>query len=67
MTGYSPHKTNLVVFIMPGYRDLSAELARLGRHRIGKACLDINKLADIDLDGLAAMIEEGIAHQKSRY
>ncbi|MDH3660425.1 MAG: DUF1801 domain-containing protein [Alphaproteobacteria bacterium] len=67
MTGFSPRKANLVIYIMPGYRDLSAVLARLGKHRTGKACLYINKLADIDLDVLAVMIEDGVAHLKSRY
>lgn len=67
MTGFSPRKANLVVYIMPGYRDLSAALARLGKHRTGKACLYVNKLADIDLDVLAVMIEDGVAHLKSRY
>jgi hypothetical protein len=52
---------------MPGYRDLSASLARLGKHRIGKSCLYINKLADIDLDVLAGMVEEGVAFMKSNY
>ena len=67
LTGFSPRKANLVIYIMPGYRDLSAELEKLGKHRTGKACLYVNKLADIDLDVLTAMIEDGVAYMKSHY
>ena len=47
-TGFSPRKANLVVYIMPGYADFSALLADLGKHKLGKSCLYLNKLADID-------------------
>ena len=59
-TGFAPRKANLVVYIMPGYTDFSAILARLGKHKIGKSCLYINKLDDIDLDVLKELIAAGI-------
>jgi hypothetical protein len=40
------------VYIVPGYADFSDTLARLGKHKIGKSCLYIDKLADIDLNVL---------------
>lgn len=67
LTGFSPRSANLVIYIMPGYRDLSEELLALGKHRTGKSCLYINKLADIDLDVLANMIRDGVSYMKSRY
>ena len=45
ITGFSPRKASLVLYIMPGYRDMSGMLARLGRHKAGKSCLYINKLS----------------------
>lgn len=67
MTGFSPRKANLVIYIMPGYRAASADLARLGKHRTGKACLYINKLADVDLDVLTKMVEDGMVYLRGRY
>jgi hypothetical protein len=59
-TGFSPRKANMSVYIMPGYADFSGILARLGKHKIGKSCLYINKLADIDLDVLEELIRAGL-------
>lgn len=59
-TGFAPRKANLVIYIMPGYTDFSAILARLGKHKIGKSCLYINNLDDIDLDVLKELIAAGI-------
>lgn len=59
-TGFAPRKANLVIYIMPGYTDFSAILARLGKHKIGKSCLYINKLDDIDLSVLKELIAAGI-------
>ncbi|MEH6743520.1 DUF1801 domain-containing protein [Hyphomonas sp.] len=67
ITGFSPRKTNLVLYIMPGYRDLSDKLARLGKHKIGKSCLYINKLADIDMDVLREIVEDGVAYMTANY
>ncbi|MFN0262468.1 DUF1801 domain-containing protein [Tepidamorphus sp. 3E244] len=60
-TGFSPRKAKHSIYIMPGYQDYSAILARLGKHKTGKACLYVNKLADIDLDVLKALVRAGLA------
>lgn len=67
ITGFSPRKANLVMYIMPGYRDMSDKLERLGKHRIGKSCLYINKLADVDLDVLREIVEDGVAYMRGKY
>lgn len=48
------------VYIMPGYADFSDILKRLGKHKIGKSCLYINKLADVDELVLAQLIRAGL-------
>lgn len=65
--GFSPRKQNLVVYIMPGYRDYSEILQRLGKHKTGKSCLYINKLTDIDLDVLEELICAGLADMAEKY
>lgn len=59
-TGFSPRKASLSIYIMPGYQDYSSILARLGKHKIGKSCLYVNTLADIDLRVLEELIRAGL-------
>lgn len=67
LTGFSPRKSNLVIYIMPGYQDLSSMLARLGKHRLGKSCLYINKLSDVDLNVLEEIIHFGLKIMREKY
>ena len=41
-------------------------LARLGKHKTGKACLYINRIDDIDRDVLQTLIEQSVAHVRAR-
>ncbi len=67
MTGFSPRKAALSIYIMPGYRDMSSKLARLGKHKIGKSCLYINKLADVKTDVLEEIVLDGLAYMRANY
>ena len=67
LTGFSPRKANLVVYVIAGYTNFEAQLARLGKHEIGKSCLYINKLADVDLDVLEEIVAAGVADVRSTY
>jgi Domain of unknown function (DU1801) len=59
--GFSPRKANLVLYLMGNYVDRQAEadalFARLGKHSIGKSCLYIKKLADVDLEALEGLVK----------
>ena len=59
-TGFSPRKTNLSLYIMPGYQNFGDMLDRLGKHKKAVACLYINKLADVDLAVLEEIIRAGL-------
>lgn len=67
IVGFSPRKANLVVYLMPGYEDFTDQLSRLGKHKIGKSCLYINKLADIDRDVLEEMITISVNKMHDNY
>ena len=67
LTGFSPRKANLVCYIMPGYGAFDEVMERLGKHKTGKACLYINKLADIDMAVLEELIDKSIASMRERY
>lgn len=67
ITGFSPRKANLVVYIMPGYDDIAEQLARLGKHKIGKSCLYINKLTDVDLAVLEEIVVDSVDRMRQNY
>lgn len=67
LTGFSPRKSALTVYVMPGYRDMSDQLARLGKHKTGKSCLYINKLADIDINVLEEIVTGGVDYMRANY
>ena len=58
---FSPRKTELVLYLMPGYEGEAAALARLGKHKLGKSCLYVKKLADVDEVVLRGLIERAVA------
>lgn len=66
-TGFSPRKANLVVYIMPGYSNFDDELARLGKFKLGKSCLYLNKLSDVDETVLRDLIRAGLDELSDRY
>jgi hypothetical protein len=67
LTGFSPRKANLVVYVLPGYDDIGDQLAKLGKHKVGKSCLYINKLADVDLGILEQIVAHGVARMRQTY
>lgn len=66
-TGFSPRKANLSLYIMPGYQEMGDMLERLGKHKMSKACLYINKLADVDESVVEEIIRAGLDDLASRY
>ena len=66
MTGFSPRKQNLTIYIMDGFTMYEQLLSKLGKHKLGKSCLYINKLEDIDIDILEELISKSIKYIKSK-
>ena len=64
LAGFSPRKQSMTVYIMPGFDEYDEQLAELGKHKIGKACLYINKLADVDEEVLRRLIASSYEHMK---
>lgn len=67
LTGFAPRKQNLTLYIMAGFDRYTELMARLGKHSTGKSCLYVKKLADIDLDVLAELIEESVRHMQATH
>jgi len=65
VVAFSPRKAATVLYISEGYDGYGELLARLGKHKTGKACLYINKLGDVDSKVLEELIERSVRHAKS--
>ena len=62
LTGFSPRKRELTLYIMPGVERYPELMAKLGKHKTGKACLYVKRLADIDTKTLQALVEQSVKH-----
>jgi hypothetical protein len=58
LTGFSPRKANLTLYIMHGFEKYSDLLGALGKHKTSVGCLYVNKLTDIDLVMLEKLIKK---------
>lgn len=67
ITGFSPRKQNLTIYIIPGFDNYSSLLKKLGKHKISKACIYINKLADIDEGVLEEIIKNSVEYMRAKY
>jgi len=63
LTGFSPRKQNLTLYITGGFEAHGDLLAKLGKHKIGGGCLYINKLKEVDLATLRALIQRSVVQQ----
>ena len=64
LVGFSPRKQSMTLYIMPGFDEYEGMLAELGKHKIGKACLYVNKLADVDEAVLRRLVKHSYEHMK---
>ena len=67
LTGLSPRKQALTVYIMPGFSDYGDYLDKLGAYKTSKSCLYIKKLEDVDRDVLEALIAQSVADLRQKY
>ncbi len=62
LTGFSPRKGNLTLYIMCGFEKHKDLMKKLGKYKTGKSCLYIKRLADIDLPTLRELIRLGLSN-----
>lgn len=67
LTGFSPRKQNLTLYIIPGFDDLEDLLEKLGKHKTSKGCLYINKLSDVDMTILEKLIKKSYLQMKQQH
>lgn len=65
--GFSPRAKELVLYLTDEFEGHAGLMARLGRHRTGKSCLYIGKLADVDAGVLEELIAKSIEAVNAKY
>ncbi|MDZ4809198.1 MAG: DUF1801 domain-containing protein [Bacteroidota bacterium] len=66
ITGFSPRKSNLTLYIMPGIGNYKDIVQRQGKHKVSGSCLLINNLADVDSKVLKELIVAAFSYMKSK-
>jgi hypothetical protein len=68
LTGFSPRKQNIAVYIMSGVNNYKDLLNKLGKYKISSgSCIYINKIEDINLDILKNIISNSVSDMKKTY
>lgn len=66
LTGFSPRKQNLTLYLMSGFTPLEPLLQKLGKYKTSKGCLYIKKLADVNVDVLREIIALSVSIMKGK-
>lgn len=67
LTGFSPRKQALSIYIISGFSINPKLMEKLGKYKTGKSCLYVKKLDDIDRTVLAQLVEESVAYMRKKY
>ena len=67
ITGFSPRKQALVVYIIPGFAPFAPLMTKLGKYKTGKSCLYIRRLAEVDETVLRKLIAASVKHMRKKY
>lgn len=67
LVGFSPRKAKISLYFAPGETKREELLKEFGKHTNGKACVYINKVADINVEVLKKLIQESITFLQKTY
>ncbi len=67
LTGFAIRGAELVLYLACDWQQAPELLAQLGKHKMGKACVYIKRLDDVDLSVLAALVAGSVAELQRRY
>jgi hypothetical protein len=62
LTGFSPRKEALTLYVMSGFMQHAAAMKTLGKYKTGKGCLYVKGLEDVHLPTLKKLLRESVAH-----
>jgi hypothetical protein len=64
LTGFSPRKQALTIYVTSGFEHYPDLMAKLGKHTTGSSCLYVKRLSDIDLGVLRELVAKSVEHMK---
>jgi len=67
LTGFSPRKQALSIYIMPGFSAYADLMSRLGKHRTGKSCLYLSRLEQADSAVLQDLVRASVVDMQHKY
>jgi hypothetical protein len=67
LTGFSPRKQNLTLYLMAGFGRYDGLMKKLGKYKTGKSCLYVKTLDDIDPSTLKSLIRESVRYMRKLY
>jgi hypothetical protein len=67
LVGFAPRAKKVTLYIVAGFEAYDGLMGRLGKHKNGKSCLHINKLADVDEAVLTELVQLSVAAMRERY
>ena len=66
IAGFSPRKQALTLYVMPGFEKDADLMKRLAKHKAGKSCLYLNRLADVDAGVLEELVRRSVERMRNR-
>lgn len=67
LTGYSPRKQNLTIYIVSGFLNYQDLMKDLGKYKISSSCLYVNRLEDLNIETLKHLIKRSVKDTGERY
>ncbi len=67
VTGFSPRKQALTLYVIPGFRHFESIMSKLGKYKTGKSCLYIKRLSDVDERVLKRLIVGSVKYMRKHY
>ncbi|SET09624.1 DUF1801 domain-containing protein [Thalassotalea agarivorans] len=67
ITGFSPRKNALTIYVMPGFERYKPMMDKLGKYTTGKSCLYVKKLNDINLEVLTQLLKTAYKDMQAMY
>jgi len=67
ITGFSPRKQALTLYVVPGFKPFETLMKQLGKYKTGKSCLYIKRLSDVDEAVLEKVIVESVRLVRKKY
>lgn len=66
ITGFAPRSQNTVVYVLPGFSDYEEQLSQLGKYKLGKSCLYLGSLKNVDLPVLVEIVADSVKVMQQR-